>query len=81
MKRLLVLGAGLVSPPLIRYFLPRRDVAVVVASLDFSRIERLVEGHRGRVDLVATDVNDPAAVGKLVSESDAVVSLLPAHLL
>lgn len=81
MKQLLVLGAGLVSPPLIRYFLPRRDVRVAVASLDFSRIEPLVARHSDQIRLVPADINDETAVRRLMRESDAVVSLLPAPLL
>lgn len=81
MKRLLVLGAGLVSPPFIRYFLPRNDVHIVVASLDFSGVKQIAEGRVDRIALVRTDIHDENAVRKLVRDADAVVSLLPAPLL
>ena len=43
MKKVLVLGAGLVSRPLVRYLL-ERGFSVTVAALPASRPERLVEG-------------------------------------
>lgn len=79
MKRVLVLGAGLVARPLLRYFLTRPDYRLVVATDDAARGERQMGEHpRGRV--VAVDARDPAALGPLISECDAIVSLLPAEL-
>jgi saccharopine dehydrogenase-like NADP-dependent oxidoreductase len=79
MKQILIVGAGLVSPPLIEYLLAVPDFAVTVAALNHSDAERLVGSHpRGRS--VALDVQDAKAVDKLVSAADVVVSLLPAPL-
>lgn len=76
MKRLLVLGAGRVSAPLIRYFLCRRDTRVLIASVEVSSAQKLVEEYRnGRT--LQTDVSDPEKLAPLIAEADAVVSLLP----
>ncbi len=76
MKRILVLGAGLVSRPMVRYLLNVPDFEVVVASRTVSKAQELVGTHeRGRA--LALNVDDDAALGRLVSESDLAVSLLP----
>lgn len=79
MKRVLVLGAGLVARPALRYFLRQPDYRVVVATDQPERGERLMGEHpRGRV--VRLDVRESAELGPLVAEADAVLSLLPAEL-
>jgi len=75
-KKILVLGAGLVSRPMVRYLLNVPDFEVVVASRTVSKAQELVGTHeRGRA--LALNVDDDAALGRLVSESDLAVSLLP----
>uniref|UniRef100_A0A7C4CEA2 Saccharopine dehydrogenase n=1 Tax=candidate division WOR-3 bacterium TaxID=2052148 RepID=A0A7C4CEA2_UNCW3 len=74
MKRVLVLGAGLVARPMVRYLLDRAEV--VVASRTRAKAEELVRGHeRGRA--VALFADDAAGLRGLVAEADVVVSLLP----
>lgn len=76
MKRLLILGAGRVSAPLIRYFLARRDIETTVAAAEQADAARLVEtAGRGRV--VTADVTDGTVLAQLLGDVDAVVSLLP----
>jgi saccharopine dehydrogenase-like NADP-dependent oxidoreductase len=77
MKRVLVLGAGLVSRPLVHYLTGREELAVTVASRTVSKAEALVEG-RERGQAVALNVKDVAALERLIAESDIAVSLLPA---
>ena len=75
MKRVLVLGSGLVIDPLLRYLLDQ-GLEVVVASLNYRRAARLMAGYpNGRA--VAFDVEDRAGLTRLVDASDAVASLLP----
>ena len=79
MKRVLVLGAGLVSAPLVRYFLDAGDVTLTVADRDPERAAASVAGHpRGRA--IALSGDDAPAVARLVADCDLVVSLLPAPL-
>jgi len=79
MKKVLVLGAGLVSRPLVRYLLDHPDFGVTVASRTVSKAEALVAGHKNgnAVQLLA---NETAKLEKLVSEHDLAISLLPAPL-
>ena len=57
MKKVLVLGAGLVSGPLVHYLLARDDLEVVVATRRPQKAEALVAGHpHGRA--VALDAAD-----------------------
>lgn len=77
MKRLLILGAGRVSAPLIRYFLSRRDARVLIASSEVQRAHELVEEYATGT-VLQTDVSDPARLRPLIGEADIVVSLLPA---
>jgi len=75
-KKVLVLGAGLVSRPLVRYLLDH-GYAVTVASRTVAKAEKLVAGHEnGRA--LALNVDDVEAMRRLVAECDAAVSLLPA---
>jgi len=78
-RNILVLGAGLISPPLVRYLLARTPHRVVVAAKEFGRVREVLEQYpRGR--LVELDAGAPEAVASLVREADLVVSLLPAPL-
>lgn len=76
MKRVVVFGAGLVAPPLLRYLLDH-GFDVTVAAADAERAAALVAG-RDRARALALDVDRTAAVERLVAESDLAVSLLPA---
>jgi saccharopine dehydrogenase-like NADP-dependent oxidoreductase len=77
MKRVLVLGAGLVSRPLVHYLTGHEGIEVTVASRTVSKAEALVAGRQGGRAL-ALNVKDEAALTKLVAEHDISVSLLPA---
>ena len=79
MKKVLVLGAGLVSRPLVRYLLDQPDFAVTVATRTVSKAEALIQGHRqGKTIRLLAD--DTAALEGLIREHDLAVSLLPAPL-
>ncbi len=74
-KRVLILGAGLVSRPMVRYLL-ERGVEVTVASRTLSKAEALIKGHPlGRA--FPWTVDNEGALDMLVSWADVVVSLLP----
>lgn len=80
MNNILVLGAGRVARPLLRYLLARGDTRVVAASLQASPgVERLLESHP-RGAFLRVDATDVAALRPLVLEADAVVGLLPSAL-
>jgi saccharopine dehydrogenase-like NADP-dependent oxidoreductase len=77
MKRVLVLGAGLVSRPLVHYLTDQPDLEVTLASRTVSKADALVAG-RERGTAAALDVKDESALEKLVADHDLAVSLLPA---
>ncbi len=76
MKKVLVLGAGLVSRPLVRYLLDQPETEVIIASRTVSKAEALIEGHpKGRA--VAATVQEKEKLETLVRECDVAISLLP----
>lgn len=76
MKKVLILGAGLVSRPHVNYLLDQPDFLVTVASRTVSKAEKLVGDHpRGKA--LSLNVKNDAMLEKLVSENDLAVSLLP----
>ncbi|MCD6162216.1 MAG: saccharopine dehydrogenase NADP-binding domain-containing protein [candidate division Zixibacteria bacterium] len=76
MKSVLVLGAGLVTKPLVQYLL-KYDFRVRVASRTVSKAEKLVGNHPNG-EAIQWTVDKKDELKKMVSESDLVVSLLPA---
>jgi saccharopine dehydrogenase (NADP+, L-glutamate forming)/spermidine synthase len=76
MKKVLVLGAGMVSQPLVKYLLNQPDVYVKMASRTLSKAERIINSHpKGNAE--SLDISDDKSLRKLVSDADIVVSLLP----
>jgi len=76
MKKVLILGAGLVAKPLVRYLLDQPDFHVKVASRTVSKAERLVGDHpRGEAQPLMVD--DTAALKNLISCADLVISMVP----
>jgi len=75
MKKVLVLGAGLVARPMVKYLLGD-NLAVWVASRTVSKALELVGKHpNGKALALLAD--DEPALDKLVAQADLVVSLLP----
>ncbi len=76
MKRVLVLGAGLVSRPLVSYLTGFPDIALTLCDLDGAKAAQVLGGAaRGRA--LALSLDDDAELARRVGESDLVVSLLP----
>ncbi|MCS6844639.1 MAG: saccharopine dehydrogenase NADP-binding domain-containing protein [Caldilineales bacterium] len=76
MKRVLVLGAGMVAGAHVEYLLNQPDFQVTVASRTVSKAQALVGDHpHGRA--LAVNSDDLGAVEALVAEHDLTVSLLP----
>ncbi len=75
-KRVLILGAGLVSRPMVRYLLQLPGVETVVATRTVSKAQDLIAGHpKGKA--VALLVDNEPELHRLIAEADVVVSLLP----
>jgi saccharopine dehydrogenase-like NADP-dependent oxidoreductase len=76
MKKILVLGAGLVAAPLVKYLLDQPDFSVVVADVEAGRAEKIVGGHpRGRAEVL--DIADRQALASAIGRADLVVSMVP----
>jgi saccharopine dehydrogenase-like NADP-dependent oxidoreductase len=76
MKKILVLGAGLVSRPGVNYLLEQKNLTITVASRTVSKAEKLVKGH-GNGKAAAIDVENNRELAALISNHDIIVSLLP----
>jgi saccharopine dehydrogenase (NADP+, L-glutamate forming) len=76
MKNILVLGAGLVARPLIRYLLAQPQTRVTVASVDVPKALAMIAGH-ARGEAVELDVQQNSELDKHVAGADIVISLVP----
>lgn len=76
MKNILVLGAGMISRPLIRYLLDQPEFFVNVATRTVSKAEKTINGHEdGKA--VELDVHNDKKLENLITNAEVVVSLLP----
>jgi len=76
MKKVLVLGAGLVSKPLVRYLL-EKGFHLTVADIIPAKAEAVLDKHpNGKAR--KWSANDTKGLRKLIKEADIAISLLPA---
>jgi saccharopine dehydrogenase-like NADP-dependent oxidoreductase len=75
MKRVLILGAGMVVKPIVTYLLSK-GIHVTVATRTKSKAEAMISGHKNGL-AVAWTVEDEAALDEMVANHDLSVSLLP----
>ncbi len=75
MQKILVLGAGMVAGPLIRYLLDH-NYGLTVTSLVLEDAVKLVGGDPHGTALTL-DLSDDATLSRLVGEHDLVISLVP----
>lgn len=76
MKKVLVLGAGLVAGPLVRYLLDQEGFQVKVASRTLKKAQRLIgTAENGIAERI--DVSDEKALERLIAQADLSISLLP----
>jgi len=76
MKTVLVLGAGLVTRPLVRYLLDQPNFEVEVASRTVSKAVKLIDNHPRGTASELNLKNEELLKGK-ISTADLVVSLVP----
>lgn len=76
MKRVLVLGAGLVAKPLIDYLAGLEDTKLTVADIVLRKATSLTADHENATG-IEFDASDDAGLSTLIRENDFVVSLLP----
>jgi len=76
MKNVLILGAGMVSRPIVHYLLDQPGIFVTMASRTVSKAEKIINNHQDGQPL-ALDISDDSRLEELVTKSDVIVSLLP----
>lgn len=82
MRNILIVGAGRSASSLIKYLLDKAETEqlhLTVADLSVELAQKKINNHQAAT-AVAFDIHDAASRSKLVSESDLVISMLPAHL-
>ena len=72
----LVLGAGMISKPLVRFLLDHPTFSVTMASRTVSKAEKIIDGHNFGT-AISFNIKDEKALENLIVESDLTVSLLP----
>ena len=75
MKKVLLLGAGMVAKPLVNYLLDN-DFELTIASRTKSKAEKLIESRKTGKS-VAWTIEDLPMLEKLIASHDLTVSLLP----
>ena len=76
MKKVLILGAGLVAKPLVRYLLDQPDFRVEVASRTLSKAAKLIDGHpRGLAKEL--DLKSEESLKREVAGADIAISMVP----
>ena len=76
MKKVLILGAGLVAKPLVRYLLDQPDFEVEVASRTVSKAIKLIDNHPHGT---AKELNlkNEEGLRDEVADADLVISMVP----
>lgn len=77
MKKVLLLGAGLVTRPLVRYLLNQKNIELIIASRTVSKADALLENHPNGKSFALNVKTEEAKLEQLITEADVVISLLP----
>ena len=75
MKKVLILGAGLVVRPIVKHLL-NKGIKVTVATRTKSKAEEMIAGHHNGT-AVAWTVDDEETLSHMIADHDLTVSLLP----
>ncbi len=75
MKKVLILGAGMVVKPIVKYLL-EKGFAVTVATRTKSKADAMIDGHPNGT-AIAWTVEDETTLDNMVASHDLSVSLLP----
>lgn len=76
MKRVTVIGAGMMAGPLVRYLLDNCGYSVTIVDQVFSRAQKIVE-DRPRGKAVEICVSDSRKLDAVIKETDVVLSMVP----
>lgn len=76
MKKILILGAGLVSEPGVKYLLRNPGLFITIAALNVQRAKELTSGSSNG-EAVFLDAENEEQLKTLINQNDIIVSLLP----
>ncbi len=80
MKKILILGAGMSASTMIRYLLKQSEVhgwKVIITARSIEKATQKIEGHPNGIPKVF-DISNMSTLHSLISDSDIVISMLPA---
>ncbi len=77
MNRILVLGAGFVSKPLVRELLTHSQFRVTVADINLSAAQEVTSGHPNAEAVCLNLNNNRKELKKYISHTDLVISIVP----
>jgi len=75
-KNVLILGAGMVSKPMVDYLFKNTEFKITMASRTVSKAQKIINNN-SKGQAISLNVKDKNTLEKLISESDLTVSLLP----
>jgi len=79
MKTIAIIGAGLMTKPIVDYFIDKCKYQVIMADLTTEQPEKIIAGrHLGKS--VRWSVDEPEILDKIISEVDIVVSMVPRNI-
>lgn len=76
MEKILILGAGLVARPLVRYLLDQPDFEVEVASRTVSKAVKLIDGHP-KGEARELNLKNEEGLRSEIGRADLVISMVP----
>ncbi len=76
MKKIAIIGAGLMTKPLVDYFIEKCGYQVIMVNRTLSKAERVIAG-RSLGQAVRWPDNDPDVLDKVISEVDIAISMVP----
>ncbi|HNQ24539.1 MAG TPA: saccharopine dehydrogenase C-terminal domain-containing protein [Phycisphaerae bacterium] len=80
MQKVLLLGAGLVTRPLVNYLLAQPGIHLTIGTRTVSKAEAMIAGRRNGSTAAVLAAEEPEKLERLVKEHDLSISLLPAPL-
>lgn len=76
MKKIAIIGAGLMTKPLVDYFIEKCGYEVIMVNRTVSKAEKVIAG-RSLGQAVRWPDNDPDVLDKAISEVDIAISMVP----
>ncbi len=76
MKKVAIIGAGLMTKPMVDYFIEKCGYQVIMVNRTVSKAEKIIAG-RAAGKAVSWPNNDPVVLDKVIGEVDIAISMVP----